>query len=235
MVGLSKSPFTCPLEHFEGFIFSNSLSSFSFPDSEWKISCTSCKKNLTELSKLHSKCQWGNIGVNLFNRSIVFLILFGNWAKSLGLLTKVLWRSFENYILCVHQGNLRALFQKKLIFHHFWLWVIKFGLFPKKFPRGCQNCILPVHRNSSSGFFKEKSTTLSLSDFVGELFDLFSNSFGGVVKFCNCVSIETVRERKFPEKRSFSKKAEVQRKFFGNCRMNEWISAGLSNCIPSAH
>ena len=119
-MGLSKLSFTCPLERFEGFNFTKLLS-FFFSCGHWAKKFLYFVNNIsTELSKLHSKYQWGNNGVNLFNWSTVLLILFGNWAKSLGLLTKVLWRSFENYILRVHQDNLRALFQKKIIFHHFW-------------------------------------------------------------------------------------------------------------------
>ena len=70
-------------------------------------------KNFLHFLKKMFQVSMGKNGVNLFNWSTVLLILFGNWAKSLGPLTKVLWRSFENYILRVHQGNLRALFQKK--------------------------------------------------------------------------------------------------------------------------
>ena len=69
--------------------------------------------------------------------------------------------------------------------------------------------------------FTKKSNNLSLSDVVGELLDLFRKSICGVVKFCNHVSRETLRRKKkifFPEKTSFSKKAEVEGLFFGNCR-----------------
>ena len=69
--------------------------------------------------------------------------------------------------------------------------------------------------------FTKKRNILSLSDVFGELLDLFRKIICGVVKFCNYVSIERFRRKKkifFPEKRSFSKKAEVEGLFFGNCR-----------------
>ena len=134
-----------------------------------------------------------------------------------------LWRSFENYILRVHKNSLRTFLRKKTNFPSFLDFDWKnLCLFPEKFRRGCQNCIPPVHRNISRSFFLGKSTISSLSDVVGELFDLFRKSMGGVVKLCNYVSIETFRRKKvfFPAKRSFSKEAGVEGKFFGNCRKN---------------
>ena len=116
--GVVKITFYVSIGTFWGIYFFQ-FAFFFFISGQWvKNFLHFLKKNSIELSKLHSKCQWWNIGVNLFNRSIVFLILFGNWAKSLGLLTKILWRNFENYILRDHQDNL-GLFSKKNKFPSF--------------------------------------------------------------------------------------------------------------------
>ena len=112
--------------------------------------------------------------------------------------------------------------ENKLNFYLFWILAEEtLHLLPKKYRRGCENCIPSVHRNISRGPLYEKNIILSLSDVVGELLDLFRKSIGGVVKFCNYVSIETVREKKFSQKNKvFQKKAEVQLKFFEIFGMN---------------
>ena len=81
-------------------------------------------------------------------------------------------------------------------------------------------------------FFQEKCILLSFSDVVGELFDLFRKSIGGVVKFCNYVSINLFEEKIFPSKWSFSKQAEVQRKFFDNCRINSGRAVKIAFRVP---
>ena len=140
------------------------------------------------------------------------------------------WQTFQGRVLkttfYVSTKTIWELFCKKNFFPSFLEFKgKKLRLFPEKYRRGCQNCILAVHRKISRSFF-EKSTILSLSDFVGELFGLFRKSIGGVVKICNYVSIETFRGKKvfFPAQWSFSKEAGVEGKFFGNCQN---FSAGL--------
>ena len=81
-------------------------------------------------------------------------------------------------------------------------------------------------------FFQEKCILLSFSDVLGELFDLFRKSIGGVVKFCNYVSINLFEEKIFPSKWSFSKQAEVQRKFFENCRINFGRAVKIAFRVP---
>ena len=82
-VGLSKSPSTCPLEHFEGFIFFHfAFFLFQFRTLIEKFHAI-LESTPTELSKLiPDACPRVNIGERNFNRNIVFFILFGQWAKS---------------------------------------------------------------------------------------------------------------------------------------------------------
>ena len=140
--------------------------------------------------------------------------------KNFGLLTNFFRQIFENYILRVHKSNLRTFFAKKTNIHQFWnLKEKNYAFFPKS-NGGVVKTAFYLSTGTFRGVFLGKSTFLSLWDVVGELSDLFRKSLGGVVKFCNYVSRETFRGKKifFPEERYFSKQAELERKFFGNCR-----------------
>ena len=140
--------------------------------------------------------------------------------KNFGLLTSFFRQIFENYILRVHKSNLRTFFAKKTNIHQFWnLKEKNYAFFPKS-NGGVVKTAFYLSTGTFRGVFLGKSTFLSLWDVVGELSDLFRKSLGGVVKFCNYVSRETFRGKKifFPEERYFSKQAELERKFFGNCR-----------------
>ena len=110
--------------------------------------------------------------------------------------------------------------EKKLISIVFGIWRKKNYAFFLKSIGGVVKTAFYLSTGTFRGVFLGKSTILSLSDVVGELSDLFRKSFGGVVNFCNYVSRETFRGKKifFPEERYFSKQAELERKFFGNCR-----------------
>ena len=79
-------------------------------------------------------------------------------------------------------------------------------------------------------FFTKKSIILSLSDVVGELLDLFRKSFGGVVSFCNYVSIETFRGKKiFPRKLKFFQIGRVWAK--SSWSLPKSFRQGCQNCI----
>ena len=120
---------------------------------------------------------------------------------------------------------LELFFENKTSFHPFWNLEEKNYAFSMKSTGGVVKTAFYLSTGTFRGVFLGKSTISSLSDVVGELFDLFRKSICGVVNFCNYVSIERFRRKKkifFPEKRSFSKKAEVEAEveglFFGNCR-----------------
>ena len=68
----------------------------------------------TELSKLiPDACPRVNIGERIFNRNIVFFILFGQGAKKFRPFDKFFKAEFWNYILRVHKNNLRTFLRKK--------------------------------------------------------------------------------------------------------------------------
>ena len=115
---------------------------------------------------------------------------------------------------------LKLFFENKTSLHHFWNLKEKNYAFSMKSIGGVVKTAFYLSTGTFRGVFLGKSTISSLLDVVGELFDLLRNCFGGVVKFCNCVSIETFRGKKvfFPAKWSFSKEAGVEGKIFGNCR-----------------
>ena len=133
------------------------------------------------------------------------------------------WQNFNGGVLkttsYVSIRTIWGFIYRKKTSNIFGLSVKIFCLFPNCF-RGVVKIAFCLSTGTVRGVFLGKSTILSLWDVVGELSDLVRKSFDGVVKFCNYVSRETFRGKTifFPEDRFFSKQAELERKFFGNCR-----------------
>ena len=214
--GVVKVTFYVSFGKFWGIFLIFFFLSLSVKDTDWKKIRLFLKNISTEFSKLHSRCPRENIGEIFFIQNIVFFILFGQWAKSCRPFDKFFMAEFWKLHSTCPQKQFENFFAKKTNFPSFLDFDWKnLCLFPEKFRRGCQNCIPPVHRNISRSFFG-KSTISSLLDVVGELLDLFRNCFGGVVKFCNCVSIETFRGKKsfFPSKMKFFKRSSSWEKIF---------------------
>ena len=162
--GLSKSPSTCPMEHLEGIIF------FQFPFFLFQFrtlieNLHAILENIpTKLSKLiPDACPRVNTGERIFNRNIVFFILFGQWAEKFRPFDKIFKAEFWKLHSTCPQKQFENFFAKKNYFHHFWnLKEKKLRLFPEKYRRGCQNCILPVHRNIWRSFFRKNYHFITL-------------------------------------------------------------------------
>ena len=185
------------------------------------------------MSKLiPDSCPRVNIGERIFNRIIVFFILFGQGAKNFRPFDKFFKAEFWNYMLRVHKNKLRNFLRKKTNFHHFWNLKEKNYAFFLKSIGGVVKTAFYLSTGTFGGVFLGKSTILSLWDVVGEFSDLFRKSFGGVVNFCNYVSRETIRGKKifFLEEWFFSKQAELERKNF--CIFWKTFRRICQNCIP---
>ena len=120
-MGLSISPSTCPMEHFEGFIFFQfAFFLFQFRTLIEKFHAI-LENTPTELSKLiPDACPRVNIGERNFNRNVLFLVLFGQGAKSFRPFDKFFKADFRKLHSTCPQKQYENFFAKKTTFHHFW-------------------------------------------------------------------------------------------------------------------